>query len=265
MSAPYFAPGGYAWRAMPGLEVLPWGPGRHVYEWLIWKSGNRRFELRYTDAQIADGIGRSRRYVQFGLAELTRLGLIVRDFVHKVNRWGNALYHRVIRVLGRAAGVEPKSKDGIDLLPKKLDPHRAKCSDIQSQSGAYSSLSGELNDECNKAAVVGEAVETAPPPAAGVDEAPRVDPAPIVAATLSVASRLAIRCRLGVKAPTPSPVASSAPRSLNQSPAAVLALVREKLARAELIAAQGDRAAMVECDELTAQVAALEARLKDEG
>jgi hypothetical protein len=257
MSAPYFAPGGYAWRAMPGLELLPWGRARHVYEWLIWKSGNRRFELRYTDAQIAEGIGRSRRYVQFGLAELTRLGLIVRDFARKVNRWGNTLYHRVIRVLGRAAGSEPKSKDTIDLNPKKLDPHRANTGDIQSQPGALPSLVEELKLEDNKGVVVGEADGTAPPPTPGEAEAP--DPERTSEALADFTARF------GSKAPEPPPVASVAARPVVlTSPAErlpKLAEQREQLLR--LIEAASARDDTITLDEMGPRLLRLEAEIRE--
>jgi hypothetical protein len=144
----------------------------------MWRARNRYFELELTDARIAEAIGRSRRYVQLALAELQAKGWIVRDFIFKVSRWGNTVYRRVIKLIFRPAGSEPKSKSTIDLDPKKLDPHRANPCDMISHAVALSSSDDEVKTMEQQRAVVGESDGTDPPTAQGNAEPAALAPVP---------------------------------------------------------------------------------------
>jgi CRP-like cAMP-binding protein len=62
---------------MPSHEVLPWGRARHVFTWFVEREPNRSKPIDFTIAEIAHDIGRSRRYVQYALAELRAKGFLL--------------------------------------------------------------------------------------------------------------------------------------------------------------------------------------------
>jgi hypothetical protein len=239
MSSRGFEPGGYEWRAQPGFKDIPWGRARHLWEYLVWRARNRFFDLELTDAMIADALGRSRRYVQLALAELQRLGWITREFVFKVSRWGNTVYRRVIKILRRPAGSEPKSKSTIDLDPKKLDTHRANLSDKLSHKIADSSSSEELKALEQQRAVVGECVEAHPSTGQGEEDAPAEAPDPAQDALALAALMAQVAAAAAPKGPQTPP---ETPAAVPASESPVAALMRKH----EVMAASGDPIAIAE-------------------
>jgi hypothetical protein len=177
--------------------------------------------------------------VQLALAELQAKGWIAREFVFKVSRWGNTVYRRVIKLLLMPAGSERKSKNTIDLDPKKLDPHRANPCDMISHDGALSSASAELKAQEQQRPVVGECVEAHPSTGQGEEDAPAEAPDPARDAEAVAAILAKVAESTAEKRPEPSPETPAAP-PVGESPAQVL------MRKHEAMAASGDPIAIAE-------------------
>jgi hypothetical protein len=269
MSAPGFVPGGYEWRATPSPDALRWGRAREVWQWLVWRARNRFFVLELTDAKIAEALGRSRRYVQLALAELQAKGWIAREFVFKVSRWGNTVYRRVIKLLLMPAGSERKSKNTIDLDPKKLDPHRANSCDMISHGVALSSSSEELKAQEQQRPVAGECVQAHPSTGQGEEDAPAEaaslaeSPAEVEAKTAAAADGLLAWVQ-------ESASQKPASRPQDDSPAARVTVDPSLAAAAKLALlapamAAGDSLAIAEAEDVRRRLAALKSEPPEVG
>ena len=254
MNRRIFIKGGYQWSAMPSIKLLPLGPGRDLLQVILDMIDDEGQNFVQFNRELGLALGRKIRWVQYAIAELIDRKFLIRDLVWGVDSAGRTTLTRVLKVTFRPAGREPKPKPmpaaNLAVLPSPT-PHARPCAeDVHAPACSPPYVGNQNQDSTAVVADVGHGSPSSPT----AEEKERLDAEALAAFQARFAAQAAPE--------TPSsPLAPSAPPATVDRSSGVLAraglglagLLRRvphviPTAKLEELAAQGDRASIVELE-----------------